>query len=123
VSLIPVYGGDDFNRFKKQNSWVSRYYGHFHHPYQVAEVSPRLKWLKHLSELLLNNRLGEWLDVLCMRITIRRWHMKFKNISSAQFDLTMRSTRHVSKHHPRDFQTFVLEKMNTLRPTLQHVPK
>jgi hypothetical protein len=73
------------------------------------------KPLKQFTEWLLNNKLGDALDVLSMHITVWRWHVKFKTFSRSKFDLALRSTRSVSKHHPRDFQTHVLGRMEDNR--------
>jgi hypothetical protein len=123
ATLIPVYGFDAIQTFKSKNSWTRNFYGHYENPYQPKEVAPNIEWVKNLIEFLLNNFVGHALDIFCMKITIWRWRVKFKHVSSSTFNLTMRSTRHVSKHHPRDFQTYVLKKMKDLRPTTMHVSR
>ena len=55
--------------------------------------------------------LGNWLDKLFMYITIWRWDVKFKHFDRSKFNLALRSTRNVSKHHPQDFQTQVLTRV------------
>ena len=110
-TLIPVYGHDVVRKFKSANAWVSNYYGHFEHPITIDSTSTKKYSLKSVIEFLLNNPLGNWLDKLFMYITIWRWDVKFKHFDRSKFNLALRSTRNVSKHHPQDFQTQVLTRV------------
>lgn len=115
TTLIPVFNPSAIRQFKASNPWVKMYYGHFEHPISVTAQNVRLKRVKRLVEWLLNNALGDVLDILSMHITVWRWHIKFKTYSRSKFDLTLRSTRNVSKHHPRNFQTVVLTQVEANR--------
>jgi hypothetical protein len=115
VTLLPVYNLAEFQRFNISNTWVKAYYGHYEHPIKMKPIREYTKPLKKFTEWLLNNKLGDALDVLSMHITVWRWHVKFKTFSRSKFDLALRSTRSVSKHHPRDFQTHVLGRMEDNR--------
>ena len=110
-TLIPVYGHDVVRKFKSANAWVSNYYGHFEHPIEIEAESNKKYRLKKVIEFLLNNPFGNWLDKLFMYITIWRWDVKFKHFDRSKFNLALRSTRNVSKHHPQDFQTQVLTRV------------
>ena len=118
ATLIPVYGEELMQSFKKANAWFHQYYGHFEQPIDVQLYNPKKQPVKRFIEILLNNPIGNALDILSMHITVWRWHVKFKTFSRTKFDLTLRSTRNVSKHHPRDFQTVVLERVEKNRQTI-----
>ncbi len=109
-TLLPVYGLKEFAKFKKANNWIGQYYGHFKIKNRIVDFSPGKKPVKRCIEFLLNNPIGNLLDILFMYITVWRWGVKFKHFSRSKYDLTLRSTRNVSKHHPQDFQTVVLNK-------------
>jgi hypothetical protein len=53
-----------------------------------------------------------------MYITMWRWDVKFKHFDRSKFNLTLRSTRNVSKHHPQDFQTTVLQRVEEIKARL-----
>ena len=118
VTLLPVFNAAEVNRFKAANPWSHLHYGHFNQPLKTTEQQERFKGLKHAFEWLLNNKLGDWLDVLSMYITVWRWQVKFKTFNQHKFELTLRSTRNVSKHHPRDFQTNVLQQTEENKQTI-----
>ena len=118
VTLLPVFNEAEMARFKAANPWVHLHYGHFEQPIAIPTQKVRFNFLKRSGEWLLNNKIGDWLDILSMHITVWRWHVKFKTFSRSKFDLTLRSTRNVSKHHPRDFQTLVLERVDQNRNTI-----
>ena len=56
----------------------------------------------------MNGELGEKLELFFMGITIKRWKKKFSHFDAEKMELTMRSNRGISKHHPSDFQNKVL---------------
>jgi hypothetical protein len=114
ITLLPVYFPEKVKEFKEANAWHHAYYGHFEQPITVDIRNVGRQHLKRIGEWLLNNPLGDLLDVLSMHITVWRWHVKFKTFSRSKFDLALRSTRNVSKHHPRDFQTVVLSRQEAI---------
>lgn len=106
--LYPVYNNELFNRLKLQNEWTHKFIPNLQAIHPSIPIS--LKNKKSILERLLSGKLGEQLDVFCMRLTYTRWQKKFPNFPKIKFDQTMRSERGVSKHHPKDFQTKVLSK-------------
>jgi hypothetical protein len=108
--LIPVYNAELIQVFKESNGWLRQYYGHFKHPIQLKDEKNEGEIVKNAFESLLNNKLGESLDKIFMKMTLRKWNKKFKQFSSLKFELTMRSRNNISKHHPQDFQTKVLDQ-------------
>jgi hypothetical protein len=109
VTLLPVYGGEWYEAFCRENGWARTQFPHF--PLRpIADVpSHRRPFLKRTAEWLLNGRLGAWLDQRAMRTTIGFWQHKFKHLDAARFDVALKSRQYVSKHHPLHFQGKVLE--------------
>ncbi len=108
--LIPVYNAELIKSFKESNNWIKAHYPHFNHPIERREHKGT-PISKKIMEFLLGGSIGDTLDKLFMKITIKRWDKKFSNFNREKFELTMRSQRGVSKHHPRDFQNRVLDKI------------
>jgi len=41
-----------------------------------------------------------------------KWRSKFKHLNKKDFEIAMKSTNDVSKHHPQDFQSRVIVALN-----------
>jgi len=110
VTLLPVCGNGTMDRFYDQNSWTDSYF-----PNQTLRkhsmLLSRSGWLKRSVEWLLNNKAGNALDDLLMRITIRRWKQKedLHKTNSHGNRLGMLAGKHFSKPRPEYFQRYVLE--------------
>lgn len=115
--LVPIYNQHLFNEFNNKNKWVNNYFFHISYTLNVKCLEGRPS-LKSGIEYLLAGTIGEKLDLFFMRLTLKKWESKFKNFSAEKFELTMRSNRGISKHHPSDFQNKVLaeyaKKLNEL---------
>jgi len=105
--LLPVYNNALINAFKRANSWSDELVLPFEHPIKVNEIHGK-SWLGRFTEWMLKGKLGDRFDLRLMKFTYKRWEKKFKDFDATKFELTMRSNRGVSKHHPRDFQNKVL---------------
>ena len=56
--------------------------------------------------------IGERIDTLFFKMTLRRWQKKFSHFTEADFNLNLRTRKAVSKHHPRGYQQKVLDRYN-----------
>ena len=105
--LIPVYGADVVQRMKAKNDWTKQFFpNHSAQNYFLPIEGSGL--FKRTAESLFSGGFAEKLDLYLMKITHRRWSKKFKSFHPDKLELTMRSNRGISKHHPSDFQTKVL---------------
>lgn len=112
TTLIPA-SGVSLKDFFKENDWVKSFHANYDHvPSQLRKK--RKPWWSRGWSKILNGKLGEWADERCMRMTLRRWKRKFGSFDHDKFDLTMKSRKYVSKHHPQDFQNKVLNKYELL---------
>lgn len=117
--LIPVYSQDKlFDRFFDQNSWVKEF---INSPVPITinalpsdsfygiEQDVKIKKSKQRKEKWLSGSIGKRLERWTHKKTLKRWMKKFGHFDEEKFELTMRSTTGVSKHHPQDFQSKVLD--------------
>lgn len=114
--LLPVYNPLIFEEFLKTNSWTELEFRRIEHPIKFKVLKERKSTM---IEWILKGKVGEWLDIVFMNMTIKRWKNKFKSFDREKMELTMRSNRGISKHHPSDFQTNVLkvyhEKLDNIK--------
>jgi hypothetical protein len=118
LTLLPMHGHDVFSRFIDANKWAQEFLPNHRIADHEEEKSGRYG-ITLLIENALNNRAGDWLDELFMKLTIKRWKTKFVTFSSEDFENAMRSRKYVSKHHPQNFQRKVLQKLNELTTTFE----
>lgn len=109
--LLPVFNEDLIQKLKQENNWTNAYFPHFNHPIKINIDSSKKKKNKG-NELIFHSKLANHLDLWLMKLTFKRWRKKFSHFKDAKFELTMRTNRGISKHHPQDFQNKVLEKLN-----------
>ncbi len=109
VTLLPVYGRQYYPKMLKANRWTNAYYPHF--PARSSDHVPayRKNLFQRLSETLLDNRAGEWLDDFCMKKTVSYWQRKFGDYDPEIRDIALKSRKYVSKHHPAFYQGKVLK--------------
>lgn len=112
-TLIPVYGKAVKQRFFECNRWVKDYYPNYLTQQQKELTSQPTGLFKKITERIFNNKMGDFLDNYCMKITIKHWAKKFKHkYTDEEFMLLFKSGKSISKHHPRNFQNIVLKKFN-----------
>jgi hypothetical protein len=107
--LLPTYNYLLYNEFRKRNSWTSDFYPNLSNK-SLPDLPVKKSITKHFFERILSGAIGERLDALFFKLTLRRWKSKFSYFSKEEFDLNLRSRKHVSKHHPRGYQKIVLDR-------------
>lgn len=114
ASLLPMYNYNMYLNFMQLNNWYKNYYPNILLRAEQFVIKPFL--VKKLAEAIFNNNFGNTLDDICFSITTKFWRRKFQNFDDETYNLSMRSWKNVSKHHPNDFQRKVLkilsEKLN-----------
>ncbi len=110
ATLIPVYGEDTKKKFFEKNIWVRDFLPNYEIKEMTGVSGSKRTFGKRFIEWLFDNKLGDSLDDYFMGITTRHWKKKFKEkYSENDFELVFKSGKEVSKHHPRNFQKYVLE--------------
>jgi hypothetical protein len=109
-TLMPVTGRRYVKGLMEANPWVKEYYPKF--PQRDIELVEKFHrgYLKRFLEWFMNNRFGDWLDRLAMRMTINFWKKKYKDDPKDLFSRSFRLKRHIAKYHPENFQDLVLER-------------
>lgn len=110
--LIPVYNPGLIQKMKDKNKWTGTYFPSFEHFITVDAVENKTS-VKKWVEKLFQNSLADRIDLFFMKLTYKRWKRKFPHFSNSKFELTMRTNRGVSKHHPQDFQNKVLKEFQS----------
>jgi predicted nucleotidyltransferase len=113
VTLIPYSGAKHFINFINENNWAFEFFNNFKRENLKNTVEIKTKpLLSRGIEKLFENKLGEKFDEFFKTITVKKWRFKFEGMERKQFDIAMRSTKSVSKHHPQNFQKLVIDKLN-----------
>jgi hypothetical protein len=117
--LIPVYAEEKlFEKFYIENQWVVQFIrlpspinslALPTDPFYGLSDNIKIKKSKYRKEKWLSGSFGNYLEQWTHKKTLKRWMRKFGHFDENKFELTMRSTIGVSKHHPQDFQSRVLD--------------
>jgi predicted nucleotidyltransferase len=111
VTLIPLQGDTVIEQFYAANSWTREYL-----PNKIMRISsakplkPTL--FKLVIEKMLDNRLGNAIDNILMKITAGRWLKKTesKKLNSKGVIMSMDTDKHYVKPDPGNFQANLLEQ-------------
>lgn len=129
VTLIPMFGNGSFHEFYKKNKWANSYLPNKIISEKIENLHPIQKpFITKVSEKILNTKIGGYIDNLFLRITYKKWKIKFKDLDEDQFKVALKSSKNVSKHHPLNFQNQVIERLNKKYVEYQenyniHLPK
>lgn len=124
VTLIPLQGDTVIEQFYAANSWTREYL-----PNKIMRISSakplKPSLFKTVFEKLLNNRLGDMLDTLLMRITSGRWNKKTeqKKLNSKGAVMAMDTGKHYAKPDPGNFQARLLAQYETRISQIMIEPK
>lgn len=113
ATLIPVCG-NALVVFRNQNQWIADF-GKVQRPVTEELTDMKKNSVVRFFQWSMNGAIGEWFDRFCMKLTVRQWKRKFPHFSAEKFDLTLKSRPYISKHHPNDFQTKVLNRYDELK--------
>jgi len=112
ATLIPMAGNPSLvSQFFKENSWVEDYYPNF-----VAKVplykSESEKAGKRFLEKVLDLFGAALVEIFCRWLTTTFWKRKFRQMAPEDYKIALKSNKHVSKHHPLQFQKRVLSDLH-----------
>jgi hypothetical protein len=112
LTLIPIYGKSTFTNFIKENTWTKDFYPNKTvNKSLLSELNKKPLWSRTIV-FLFDHSLGQNLDSFLKKITLKKWKSKFKHLEKREFEIAMKSTNDVSKHHPQDFQSHVICTLN-----------
>ncbi len=108
-----MFGNGSFHEFYEKNKWAKTFLPNKNISERIHNLLPVNKpIITKIIEKILTSKLGDSIDNFFLRITYNKWKTKFKNIDKDQFDIALKSTKNVSKHHPLNFQNHVIERLN-----------
>jgi hypothetical protein len=110
-TLIPMEGKDVFEKFYNSNLWISDYFSKFN-PDLISVANIKNPFLTKAIEFILDNRIGNFIDISFKKITLRKWKSKFHFMNNDDFNIALKSTKNISKHHPSNFQKKVILSLN-----------
>lgn len=122
ATLMPLHGDTTFEQFYMANNWTRNYLPNKYMRLTTAK-SLRRSWLKRVFEWLFNNRFGNALDDLLMRITVERWDKKRqeKKLNIKGLIMGMDAGKHYAKPDPKNFQEkLILKYQLKLSQILEH---
>lgn len=110
-TLIPMQGKDVFEKFYTSNQWINTYFSKFE--INLQEIPNQKKPIfSKLIQVIFENKLGHYLDTLFKKITLIKWKSKFDFLSDKDFEIALKTTQNISKHHPSNFQKKVIFALN-----------
>jgi hypothetical protein len=95
------------------NSWVRQVLPNMP-PADERSVCDRSGMLKRLSAHLINCFAAGRLNRLLMLLTDRKWRKKWamKGFPAEDYDLAFKTTLHISKNHPANYQKRILAELS-----------
>jgi hypothetical protein len=106
--LIPTVNYKIYQRILENNLWYKKLFPNkiiFRHDKSYEKQSGLFKIF---IETLLNGKMGDIVDDLLFKITLKRWQKKYPDMSNEDFDLQYRTRKHSCKRHSKGFQNKVL---------------
>lgn len=109
ITLIPLQDNAVFENFFAANGWTKTFLPNNYLRISTAELIKR-SWFRYIIETLLNNRLGNRLDSLLLKLTSERWRKKTqrKKINRNGLLFGMKTSRHFAKHNPETLQDKII---------------
>jgi len=126
ATLIPMNGDVVFAQFFAANAWTREYLPNKCLRISTAKPLNNSLW-KRFTEFIFNNRLGNAIDNLLMRITVSRWNKKMlaKKRNNHGFIMGMDAGKHYTKPDPVNFQNKLMlryqERVSNLSELLQGI--
>jgi len=62
---------------------------------------------------LFENKIGQFVDSTLKKVTLKKWKSKFDFLNIEDFDVALKTTQNISKHHPSNFQKKVIVALNS----------
>jgi len=124
VTLMPLQGDTQFERFYSANAWTRNYL-----PNKIMRVSSakpiEILFLKKIIEALFNNAIGNLIDDTLMKITANRWFKKTveKKLNAKGKILALDADKHYAKPDPKNFQNKLLRQYENKVSTLLIEPQ
>jgi predicted nucleotidyltransferase len=107
----PLYNPGMYAELLSSNEWAKIFYPSLAAKNYTNSIPDQKHGsMKQISERVLNGKMGDLLDNLCMKISNHFWKIKFNKMNRVQYQRDMKSGKGVSKHHPNGFRDRILNE-------------
>jgi hypothetical protein len=110
ATLIPMVNHTLYLQFLDTNDWYKSFFPQMPMRSSRESIPHKKQAIKSAIEYLFSGFIGNRMDDFLLRITLKHWRKKFIHMKHEDFDLQIRSRKHVCKHHTKGYQNKVLEK-------------
>jgi len=111
ATLMPLRGIETFGLFFQHNKWVSEFLPN-HNMHITYVKANKDSFIKKVTEFILNNPAGNYLDSLLMKITSKKWGEKTRRrkLNKNGNVMGMDAYKHYAKPLPANFQLKLLQR-------------
>jgi hypothetical protein len=115
-TLIRAAGSRVFHYLISENQWVPDFLPNLIFESQDMDDKPGINIFKRVSESILNLFFPARLNAKLMEFTDQRWRKKWlkKNYPEQDYELAFKTTVHISKNHPANFQKKILQHLERI---------
>jgi hypothetical protein len=113
ATLMPMVNHSLYLQFLKTNNWYKSFFPQTQIRSSEHVIPHKKHVIKSFIENLFSGFIGNRVDDFLLRITLKHWLKKYNHLKQEDFDLQIRSRKHVCKHHTKGYQNKVLEKWQT----------
>ena len=113
-TLLPTYNEDILRAFHEMNTWSDDILpNHRADPTKTYLLKERKEILKSFFEWILNVLAPDRFNRFLMHLTDKKWRNKWKHAgySKEEYNRAFRTSIHISKNHPTDYEKKVLESL------------
>lgn len=112
LSMAPVSNPALYQRLRKANVWANDFLPNKEsiNISFTGKNNPK-PIITKLIERAFNNAFGDKLDSLFLKLSVFRLRKRFASFTDEEFDEHLKSTKSVSKYHPRGYQKKVLKQL------------
>ena len=112
MTLVPLEGLDIYRKLIRENAWSTGFLPHAKEKSCLFPAGNRRHGrLKVLAEDILSSSLGRWLEERFMSLSKARWQKIYgRKVTRSDFEVSFKSTAHVSKNHPENYQRKVMDQ-------------
>lgn len=107
--LIPTVNYQSYQAILTNNVWYKNHLPNKKQATHDSCFSEQQSVLKKMNEKFFYGKIGNWLDDKILSITLKHWRKKHSELKQEDFNLQLRSKKHVCKHHIKGHQNKVLE--------------
>ncbi len=112
LSMAPVSNPALYQRLRKANAWANELLPNKNSiNISFTGKHKQKPVITKLIERVFDNRFGDKLDSLFLKLSVFRLRKRFADFSDEEFDERLKSTKSVSKYHPRGYQKKVLKQL------------